>query len=243
MDRIMDFKLKMAAPSAISALSMFTGLASLALSARGNFDLAAWCIVYSTFLDKADGTVARALDVSSRFGMEMDSFSDLIAFGIAPAALTWFAMADNPAVPPVWVAVSSLTYVLLAAIRLARFNIDTDDQSDCFTGVPSTLAAGLCATLFLSLSDLGMLERWSQVMVPALVALGILMVSGLRIPKVGPGKSRFMTVLQAAVMLFALGLAIARTLPEVLFALSFGFLVIGGVASTLKGGSTTDESG
>lgn len=239
----MGSRIREVAPSAVSATSMFLGLASVALSATGRVELAAWFVIYCTFLDKADGTLARALKVSSRFGMEMDSYSDFTAFGIAPAALVWFGLTDGSAVPVAWVGFASLTWVLLTAIRLARFNLDTDGERDTFTGVPTTLAAGIYASLYLTLFDFDLLRQWGSAMVPIALALAVLMVGHLRIPKIKPRKSRAYNGFQGSMILVALIVALLQTLPVVLLVLSFGYLVIGGLVSLRKPAAADGESG
>ena len=77
-------------PNAFTALSMLFGLASMTMSAAGNFQLAAWMILWGVLLDKLDGTAARLMHASSEFGVQFDSFADFVVFGIAPAGLFYF---------------------------------------------------------------------------------------------------------------------------------------------------------
>ncbi|NOZ01355.1 MAG: hypothetical protein GXP54_05635 [Deltaproteobacteria bacterium] len=239
----MNSRFRTAAPSIVTAAGMLLGFSSIAVAASGRVETAAWLIVYCTFLDKADGSLARILGVSSRFGMEMDSYSDFTSFGIAPAALLWFSLYDTAAVPIWWVAFASLTWVLMTAVRLARFNVDDCADTDCFSGVPTTLAAGVFASLFLTLERAGLVTAWGSSLIPLFLALGILMVGRLRIPKIKPRKSRAFNLFQYSMILLALAIAVARVLPEALLALSSGYLVIGGLVGNRTPSSIDDEAG
>ena len=227
---------RLALPNAISATNMVLGLVSVAMSAAGRFEWAAWLIVYSTILDKADGAVARALGAGSAFGMEMDSFSDLTSFGIAPAALTWFALTASPGVEPaVWVGFASATWVLSSSFRLARFNLVTHEDADFFTGLPTTAAAGVYATLFLSLRDLGVLRAASPALPALVIAFAVLMVSGLRISKIKRRRSGIVNLLQGAAMATTVVLSAVRALPEVLLVLAVAYLLAGSLAGRRSG--------
>ena len=230
--------IRQAVPSVVSGVSMLCGLASVLMSSEGRFGWAGWLIVYSMVLDKADGAVARALGAGSALGVEMDSFSDFTVFGIAPAALTWF-LATAAGAPVAWVAFAAAVCPLAAAVRLARFNVAGHDDHDFFSGVPTTFAAGLFATLVLSLIDLGLIVEGSPAsstggavaaLPPAIIALSVLMLSGLRIPKLKRRASRALNVFQWSVAAVWVVLAAAQRLPEVLFLVGAGYLVAGCLA-------------
>ncbi len=223
----MDPRLRQAAPTVISATSMFLALASCVLAALGRVEAAAWVIIYCGFLDKLDGIAARALGVSSPFGMEMDSFSDFTAFGVAPALLVWFAASELAGLPAAWVAASAFTFPFLAAVRLARFNLVTHSDPECFTGVPTTFTALLLASLFLTVHDLGLGEEGSLFLVAVMPGLAVLMVTRLRIPKLKPRRSRAFNVFQVGTALVVLALSVLQVLPEVPLAVGMGYLVIG----------------
>ena len=114
---------------------------------------ASWLIVYSVLLDKLDGFFAKRLKASSAFGAEFDSLADLVAFGLAPAILLFYGLR---ALAPGWtdgnlpIQVAGLSfYVLCAAWRLARYNVAQSDIKGYFVGMPSTLAGGWMALVFL----------------------------------------------------------------------------------------------
>ncbi len=109
-------------------------------------------IVIAAFLDLFDGMVARATHTTSKFGQEFDSMSDLVSFGMAPAILIYLSvlryMGD-------WGLAITFLYVVCAAIRLARFNVQAQvEEKTSFMGLPSPAAAGILASYV-------MLSRWS----------------------------------------------------------------------------------
>lgn len=222
------FPLKALIPFAATAGNLVFGLVSLVLAASGRFEGAAWCIVYSAILDKADGTLARALKVEGAFGMEMDSFADYTAFGIAPGALTWFlAAAHLEGFALVLAALGGLAMPLAAATRLARFNAVTHEDHRFFEGVPTTLIGGLVATFLLSLLDLSVAPGISaQWMIPACLAGGWLMVSRVRIPKIQRQQRRWKDVGQWVVIGGLSILAVFQKAPEAHFLLGSAFVVV-----------------
>jgi CDP-diacylglycerol---serine O-phosphatidyltransferase len=108
-------------------------------------------IMIGIFLDFMDGRLARATGSSSRFGMEFDSLADLVSFGVAPAVLLYLAVLRYL---PFWGGSIAVLYVVCAAVRLARFNVQADiEEKDRFMGLPTPAAAGLLASYVL-------LSRW-----------------------------------------------------------------------------------
>jgi len=209
-------------PFAATAGNLVFGLLSIVLAASGRIEWAAWCIVYSAILDKADGTLARALGVQGAFGMEMDSFADYTSFGIAPGTLAWFLAASAPleGFALVLVALAAVSMPLAAATRLARFNAVTHEDPCFFEGVPTTLIAGLVATFLLSLLDLGVSQAAAaQAMIPACLLGALLMVGRIRIPKIRRHGSRFQDVGQWVVIGGLSVLAVFQKAPEAHFLL------------------------
>ena len=116
-------KLKYLVPNSCTAFSLVLGLASIVQSTSGNFELAAWMILWGVLLDKLDGTFARLLNASSEFGAQMDSFADFVSFGMAPAALMYWGLSANDMVNQVWLSAGCMVFVVATASRLARFNV------------------------------------------------------------------------------------------------------------------------
>lgn len=167
-------------------LALMKGIDALAFSRAEAPDFytkihtACWLVFLGMLFDAVDGKVARMVGGASRFGAQLDSFSDMITFGLAPAVLvkvliehdgplydSWGNPWDNPRVHFVAAAVFSV----MAILRLARFNLETDpDESSHleFRGLPSPAAAGaVCATLLMYLSLRNpAIERWDGSLTP-----------------------------------------------------------------------------
>lgn len=140
----------------ITALALCCGLTGVlfAIAASQSGEMADWkyaigAIVVAGVLDGVDGRIARMLNGQSRFGAELDSLSDVIAFGVSPALIVYlWAIGDVRQ----WGWVAALGFVVCAALRLARFNaaIDLEDQphksAGFLTGVPAPVGAGLVFT-------------------------------------------------------------------------------------------------
>jgi CDP-diacylglycerol--serine O-phosphatidyltransferase len=143
-------------PNAITALALCSGLFGIRYGISGDWDKAALAIVLAAFLDVMDGRVARMIHGQSRFGAELDSLSDVTAFGVAPAVILYFWMLSQigNAEPALdywqrygWLL--ALAHAVCGALRLARFNaaIDAKEQphksAGFLTGIPAPAGAGL----------------------------------------------------------------------------------------------------
>lgn len=138
--------LRTVVPNAITALALCVGLTSVRFAIAGEWDKAIYAIIAAAVLDGMDGRIARALKGQSRFGAELDSLSDVIAFGVSPAiVLHLWILQEQRGIG--WV--FALAYAVCMALRLARFNarIDVEDQphksAGFLTGVPAPAGAGL----------------------------------------------------------------------------------------------------
>lgn len=169
--------------NAITALALCMGLTGVRFAIGGLWENALLCIIFAGILDGLDGRVARALKGSTRFGAELDSLSDVTAFGVAPA-LTIFLWSLNSAPKFGWVA--SIALAVCCALRLARFNarIDVSDQphksAGFNTGVPAPAGAGLALLpMFLwFVTDNDWFRTWYVVM-PWMLMVAFLMISNI----------------------------------------------------------------
>jgi CDP-diacylglycerol--serine O-phosphatidyltransferase len=169
-------------PATITSLGLLAGFYSLISSIGAHFETAALMIMVAFVCDSLDGRVARASHCSSQFGAEYDSLSDVVAFGVAPAALvyTWALRPLNT----IAVVISGL-FVVAAALRLARFNVQTAvSDKRRFTGLPVPGAAVMIAGLVLAYSyfELDSPRTLAAVMAPVMLALATLMVSRVPYP-------------------------------------------------------------
>jgi len=163
-------------PSVFTLGNLFFGFLALVWTLDRQYVLAAIFILVSVVLDGMDGKVARRLSVSSDFGKELDSLSDLVSFGVAPAILAYSASLQDSMGR--WGLVIGAMFALCGAIRLARFNVL--NISTYFVGVPITFAGGFMALLMLFAGFL----PWVMVAICMLV-LSYLMVSTIKVPKLG----------------------------------------------------------
>ena len=166
-------------PSFLTSLSMLAGFYSIVATLNGDFVNAAWAILVSGIFDGLDGRVARITHSTTRFGVEYDSLSDLVSFGIAPGVMMyWWAL--KPLGRLGWLA--GFLYVACGAIRLARFNVQINTvESKYFQGLPIPAAAGLVATVIIFLTNFEIEPQ--SVQIPLLLIsylLAALMVSTVK---------------------------------------------------------------
>jgi len=171
-------------PNAITALALCFGLTGVSLAIRGEWERALASIVLAGVLDGLDGRIARLLRAQSRFGAELDSLSDNIAFGTAPALILFlWSLQDAPRFG--WIA--ALALAVCCALRLARFNarLDAAEQphksAGFNTGVPAPAGAGLAFIpifLWLTTGHEPLFRAWPVVMAWTLF-IAALMISSL----------------------------------------------------------------
>ena len=135
----MKIKVAYLLPNFFTALSAFLGVMSIIASSQGKFEKAFIYIVFSLIADGLDGRVARLTNTTSKFGVEFDSLADLVAFGVAPAMMLFFAIGNEYGR---FGALISGLFVVFGAIRLARFNVTTGEiDPRYFIGLPIPTAA------------------------------------------------------------------------------------------------------
>ncbi len=175
--------LRQLVPNAITAMALCSGLTGMRMALDGKWEPSVLAIVFAGVLDALDGRVARYLKGTSRFGAELDSLSDVIAFGVAPAIIIYkWSLAEWRSLG--WAI--ALLHAVCCALRLARFNaqIEMEDHPHkrygFNTGIPAPAAAGLTLTPL-------MLYLWTNINVfqfpivtaPVLVGVAFLMVSNI----------------------------------------------------------------
>ena len=219
-------------------MSLLLGVASIVTTQLGDLKLAAWIIVWCGLLDVMDGVSARLLKATSSFGAEFDSMADLVSFGVAPAILILNAGLQIGRVEvdsgQFWVLLAAVAvFVLAGAMRLARFNLMSEESSDgWFAGVPITAAGGgLTSSIVLVLlyhPDIaGVLPL--QLYFPVLMfVLALLMISRIRFPKAKRRDSNFINAFQAVAIFGIYYCGITRSYPEYLLGMGF-FLMIAGI--------------
>jgi CDP-diacylglycerol--serine O-phosphatidyltransferase len=219
-------------PNALTSMSLVLGLGVIAVASEGKFELAGWLTVWCVLLDKLDGTAARLLGASSKFGAELDSLADLVVFGVAPAVtilllsraeLELFAGWEG--LQPVLYAMLAL-FVVCASLRLAKFNVLVDSGPPVFFGLPTTFTGGILALLMI----VG-LQRELDMLLQALpliaLAFGLLMVSNIVLPKIGHSAGRLVLAFQFVCVALCYVFGFMRIFPEFLLGISLFFIAIG----------------
>jgi CDP-diacylglycerol--serine O-phosphatidyltransferase len=140
-------------PNLFTLAALFGGFYAIVMAMNGRFDLAAVGIFCAMVLDSLDGRVARMTNTQSAFGEQMDSLSDMVSFGAAPALIAYeWALRDIGR----WGWFAAFVYCACAALRLARFNVNTAVvDKRYFQGLPSPAAAALIAGFIALCTDLG----------------------------------------------------------------------------------------
>jgi CDP-diacylglycerol---serine O-phosphatidyltransferase len=140
-------------PNAITLAALFSGFYAIVMSMNGRFELACIAIFCAAVLDSLDGRVARMTNAQSAFGEQMDSLSDMVSFGAAPALIVYiWAFKDMGKLG--WI--PSFVYIAGAALRLARFNVNIGVvDKRFFQGLPSPAAAAIVIGMIWAFDDSG----------------------------------------------------------------------------------------
>ena len=165
-------------PNLFTSLNMFCGFFSVINAANGNYNYAAWLILIAALFDALDGLVARLTNSSSELGVELDSLSDIVSFGVAPSFLmykTYFYQLDA-----IGIVLSSLP-LIAGGFRLARFNVQlVGYEKSFFIGLPIPFSALTISTFVLAFYNEGFSEQHSAFIIPMILILSFLMVSNIR---------------------------------------------------------------
>jgi CDP-diacylglycerol---serine O-phosphatidyltransferase len=201
-----------ALPSFFTVGNLFLGIISIILAIQDSWQYAAIMVIIGMLLDGLDGRVARMLNTQSEFGKELDSLSDVISFGVAPAIIMYVSALKYTG-PEGWFVTA--IFPICGALRLARFNVNPGEPG-YFIGLPITAAGGILATMALYNDYVDN----AYILMCGMLFLSFLMVSQIRYPafkKVGTRKA-----LLWVAPLFLIAIAITaffypREMPKVMF--------------------------
>ena len=160
-----------------TTLNMFSGFMSIVSSTQGNFIVAVYFIILAAVFDALDGIMARITKSSSDFGVEFDSLSDIVSFGVAPSFLIYNIALHE--FNNIGILISAMP-MIFGGIRLARFNVQLVGlDKDFFRGLPIPSAAGLIVTYVLTFydADAGLTGFWGSMLIPLIIISSLLMVS------------------------------------------------------------------
>jgi CDP-diacylglycerol--serine O-phosphatidyltransferase len=239
--------LRYTVPNSFTALSLLLGVSSIVTAQLGSLELAGWMIVWCGLLDVLDGLAARALNATSSFGAEFDSMADLVSFGVAPAILMLNAGMQVGGIElgtgQFWVLlVACGVFVLCGAMRLARFNLTSDQPSGgWFIGIPITaVGGGMVSSLVIvmvrhqDIVDAMPLHLYMPVI---MFVFAIMMVSRLRFPKAVLRKNHLINAFQIVNIALIYYCGAFRTWPEYLLAMGTFTLIAGIIAGRITRGS------
>jgi CDP-diacylglycerol--serine O-phosphatidyltransferase len=167
-------------PNLLTSLGLLCGFYSIIAAMRGSFVKAAWAIVIAGLFDGLDGRIARLTHTTTKFGLEYDSLSDLVAFGVAPALLAYGLVLNQYGR---WGWLAAFLFVACGAMRLARFNtIVNTHKTNYFLGLPIPVAAGMVAVtiLFCFYCNIADTQLLSIFLLLSLYVEALLMVSTIR---------------------------------------------------------------
>jgi CDP-diacylglycerol--serine O-phosphatidyltransferase len=233
--RIPELSVNRMVPNILTLLALCAGMTAIRFALNGNFQAAVYAIIVAGVFDGLDGRVARLLKATSRFGAELDSLSDFVSFGVAPAAVMYlWTMSALHSVG--WAIV--LFYAVCCALRLARFNTQLSAEpapatAGYFSGVPAPGGAGLVMMpMFASFEWGDWITRSPYLGAVWISGIALLMVS--RIPTVSLKKfripHRFVMPTLLGVGLLA---AFATTAPWPTLLL-IGFIYLGSIPLTMR---------
>ncbi len=163
-------------PNAITLAALFSGFYAIVMAMNGRFEVACIAIFCAAVLDSLDGRVARMTNAQSAFGEQMDSLSDMVSFGAAPALIVYiWAFKDMGKLG--WI--PSFVYISGAALRLARFNVNIGVvDKRFFQGLPSPAAAAVVIGMIWAFDDAGY-AHVTQIPWVVWTAFGLTLFAGL----------------------------------------------------------------
>ncbi|WP_020620108.1 CDP-diacylglycerol--serine O-phosphatidyltransferase [Paenibacillus daejeonensis] len=199
-------------PNLFTIGNLFLGVVAIILVFNERPEYAAMMVIIAMLLDGVDGKVARALNVQSEFGKELDSLSDVISFGVAPAFIMYVVAFQelNPAAA--WI-ITAL-FPICGALRLARFNV-VPGTPGYFIGLPIPAAGGVLCTLALFYQDIPV-----AVLLLSMIVLSYLMVSKVKYPnfkKVGIPKGSIWVIPLVVLIAVVLGIIFPDQLAKIIF--------------------------
>jgi CDP-diacylglycerol---serine O-phosphatidyltransferase len=219
-------------PNLVTILGLCAGLTSIRFAFDGRWEIAALLVIFCAVIDGLDGLLARRLRAASSFGAELDSLSDFINFGVAPALLVFF-FALGGAAGFGWI--FALVFAICCCLRLARFNVNRDAPPPPgrahFTGVPAP-AGALLALLPVYLTLEGAIDAaaWPVAWALYLGGVAVLMVS--KIPTLSPKGLR---ISRDHVPFVLVAVAVAVGMVFTRFWLLMVLLVIAYIAAVVHG--------
>ena len=224
---------KILIPNFFTGINMLVGMLSIFYSIKGDYVNAGWLILLSTIMDKLDGTAARFFKASSSFGVEFDSYSDFVSFGIAPSILvfTYYLNAASNVKNDFYILVACAFYIIFSAVRLAKYNISQSDDHDYFYGLTTTMSGGLLSLymIFAIDNNFEWLDWLLDVNMVAgmIIFQGILLLVPFKYPKLKKPASKSGQIMMLLAFFLFVGLVLIRQLPWFIYIVGVSVLIYG----------------
>jgi len=200
-------------PNILTVSNLFLGVLAIILAFQGNHyvDYAAITVIIGMLADGLDGRVARMLNAQSEFGKELDSLSDVITFGVAPAIIMYVVVLQDFN----WIGILiTAIFPICGALRLARFNVQAGVPG-YFIGLPITAAGGVLATLALYHEVFN-----ATLLAASMLLIAFLMVSKVKYPnfkKVGIPKAAYWVTPIIIAIVVVVAIKFPQQFPKIVF--------------------------
>lgn len=219
-------------PSFFTLMNMFCGFLAIIQIAEGQLQYGAWLIIFAGVFDALDGFMARITNSTSAFGIELDSLSDVVSFGVAPGFLLYSFGLSHLQVPGLILAALP---ALCGAIRLARYNVDAKvADNDYFRGLPIPVQAIMIVGFYLTFrNNLDFFTVFeyglNSVVIPMVLILSLLMVSTVPFDKVPRFKKGEMITKRNKILLFLSYIIIIAVFQEIGLIIAFSIFILKGL--------------
>lgn len=223
-------------PSFFTLMNMFCGFVAIIQIYEGKLEFGAWLVVLAALFDMMDGVMARMANATTEFGIELDSLSDIVSFGVAPAFLLYSYSLYEMQIIGI---ILSAFPALCGAVRLARFNIYARvEDPDYFKGLPIPALAMMLVALFIIFDDRpalfeGFKYGFNSMLIPVILLLSLLMVSTVPFDKIPRFKKDHLRLYRGRVYLFIFYFVAVVVLQEYGLILVFSIFIAKGVLMSL----------
>ncbi|VAW04707.1 CDP-diacylglycerol--serine O-phosphatidyltransferase [hydrothermal vent metagenome] len=206
------FPLRSLVPNAITVLAICAGMSAMRFAILGQWEGAVFAVLIAGVLDGLDGRMARLLKGSSKFGAELDSLSDIVSFGVAPAVIMYsWTLRDVKGIG--WLL--ALIFTTSMALRLARFNtmnqaidVDEEERRDFFSGIPAPASAALALWPMI----LYFLTGYEFFKNPVFCVIYLGVIAALTISSVPTFSFKKLSIKREFVLFYLLGISVFATL-------------------------------
>ena len=206
------FPIRSLVPNSITVLAICAGMSAMRFAILGRWEGAVLAVLVAGVLDGLDGRMARLLKGTSKFGAELDSLSDIVSFGVAPAVIMYsWVLKDIKGIG--WLL--ALVFTTAMALRLARFNtmtadenINAEEQRDYFSGIPAPASAALALwpMILYFLTDMAIFRN------PVFCVIYMGVIAGLTVSSVPTFSFKKLSIKRQHVLFYLLGIAIFATM-------------------------------